>query len=166
MDALVGMAIAGAVAVLAGIGAWWYYRAEAADARPARAPADAQESDEDWAPAAVDETADPGSPRGRALVRELYALAVDARGTASAPPADTAAAPANPVLFEALRAWRAEQAAAQNVPAYCIFSQKALYALAAAAPKTESELAGIHGIGPKKLAQYGETLLDLVRQNA
>ncbi len=92
MDALVGMAIAGAVAVLAGIGAWWYYRAEAADARPARAPADAQESDEDWAPAAVDETADPGIPRGRALVRELYALAVDARGTASAPPADTAAA--------------------------------------------------------------------------
>ncbi len=79
---------------------------------------------------------------------------------------DTNSAPANPVLFEALRAWRAEQAAAQKVPAYCVFSQKALYALAAAAPKTEAELAGIHGIGPKKLAQYGEALLGVVRQNA
>ena len=52
------------------------------------------------------------------------------------------------------------------MPAYCVFSQKALYALAAAAPKTEADLAGIHGIGPKKLAQYGEALLGLVRQNA
>ena len=87
------------------------------------------------------------------------------KGKIPAAAIDTAAAPANPVLFEALRAWRAEQAAALKVPAYCIFSQKALYALAAAAPKTEAELAGIHGIGPKKLAQYGEALLDVVRQN-
>ncbi len=79
---------------------------------------------------------------------------------------DTSAAPANPVLFEALRAWRTEQAAAQQVPAYHLFSQKTLYALAAATPKTEAELSEIHGIGPKKLAQYGETLLGLVRQNA
>ncbi|MGD9781920.1 MAG: HRDC domain-containing protein, partial [Kiritimatiellia bacterium] len=79
---------------------------------------------------------------------------------------DTSAAPANPVLFEALRAWRAEQAAAKKLPAYCIFSQKALCALAAAAPKTEAELADIHGIGPKKIAEYGDALLDLVRQNA
>ena len=91
MDALVWMAVAGAVAVLAGIGAWWYHRADAADARAAIEPADAQESDEDWAPGEGDETADPGIPRGRALVRELYALSVDARGAASAPPADAAA---------------------------------------------------------------------------
>ncbi len=78
---------------------------------------------------------------------------------------DTTAAPANPALFEVLRAWRTEQAAAKQVPAYHIFSQKSLYALAAAAPKTLKELSGIHGVGPKKLAQYGETLLDLIRQN-
>ena len=88
------------------------------------------------------------------------------KGRTPAAAIDTTSAPANPVLFEALRAWRAEQAAAQKVPAYHLFSQKTLYALAAAAPKTEAELAGIHGIGPKKLAQYGEILLDLVRQNA
>ena len=88
------------------------------------------------------------------------------KGKTPAAAIDVSAAPANPVLFEALRAWRAEQAAAQKVPAYHLFSQKTLYALAAAAPKTEAELAGIHGIGPKKLAQYGAALLDLVRQNA
>ncbi|NCD23809.1 MAG: hypothetical protein EOL90_12870, partial [Spartobacteria bacterium] len=87
------------------------------------------------------------------------------KGKTPAAAIDTTAAPANPVLFEALRAWRAEQAAAKKLPAYCIFSQKALCALAAAAPKTPTELAGIHGIGPKKLEQYGATLLDLVRQN-
>ena len=104
--------------------------------------------------------------------RSAAALNVDpapkSRRKSNSPAAaiDTTSAPANPVLFEALRAWRAEQAAARKVPAYHLFSQKTLYALAAAAPKTEAELAGIHGIGPKKLAQYGEALLDLVRQNA
>ena len=88
------------------------------------------------------------------------------KGKTPAAAIDVSAAPANPVLFEALRAWRSEQAAAQKVPAFHLFSQKTLYALAAAAPKTEAELAGIHGIGPKKLAQYGAALLDLVRQNA
>ena len=88
------------------------------------------------------------------------------RGKTPAAAIDTSAAPANPVLFEALRAWRAEQAAAQKVPAYHLFSQKTLYALAAAAPKTETALSQIHGIGPKKLAQYGDALLDLVRQNS
>ncbi|HPJ57340.1 MAG TPA: HRDC domain-containing protein [Kiritimatiellia bacterium] len=78
---------------------------------------------------------------------------------------DTSAAPARPELFEALRAWRAAQAAARGVPAYHFFSQKTLYALAAAAPKTPADLSNIHGIGPKKIAQYGDALLDLVRQH-
>ncbi len=88
------------------------------------------------------------------------------KGKAADGAIDVAAAPANPVLFEALRAWRTEQAAAQKVPAYHLFSQKTLYALAAAAPKTPAELSEIHGIGPKKLVQYGAVLLELVRHNA
>ena len=88
------------------------------------------------------------------------------KGKVPAAAIDTSAAPANPVLFEALRAWRTEQAAALKVPAYHLFSQKTLYALAAAAPKTPAQLADIHGIGPKKLARYGEALLDLIRQNS
>lgn len=78
---------------------------------------------------------------------------------------DTSSAPANPALFDALRAWRTEQAAAQHVPAYHIFSQKTLHALAAAAPTTMDQLADLHGIGPGKLAQYGQALLDLIRQS-
>jgi len=79
---------------------------------------------------------------------------------------NTAAAPSNPALFEALRTFRTGQATEQGVPAYCIFSQKSLYALAAAAPKTRKELSDVHGIGPGKLAQYGEVLLDIVQQNS
>jgi PIF1-like helicase/HRDC domain len=77
---------------------------------------------------------------------------------------NTAAAPTHPVLFEALRAFRTEQATEQGVPAYCIFSQKSLYALAAAAPQTLKDLSDVHGIGPGKLAQYGEAILDIVQQ--
>ncbi len=83
----------------------------------------------------------------------------------AAVPANSAA-PVNPVLFEALRAWRAEQAGAQKIPAYCVLSQKALHAIAAAAPKDLPELATLHGIGPKKLAQYGEALLALIQRHA
>ena len=79
---------------------------------------------------------------------------------------DVSAAPANPALYEALRAWRTEQAAARQVPAYHLFSQKTLHALSAAAPKTLDQLAEIHGIGSRKLAQFGDALLDLVRQHA
>ncbi|MDY0144521.1 MAG: HRDC domain-containing protein [Kiritimatiellia bacterium] len=77
----------------------------------------------------------------------------------------TSAPPANPELFDVLREWRRDQAAELEVPAYRIFSQKALYALAAAAPTTEAQLATIHGIGPKKLASYGAAILDLIRQH-
>ena len=87
------------------------------------------------------------------------------KGKAPAAAIDTTSAPAHPELFEALRAWRTEQAAAQGVPAYHLFSQKTLYALAAAAPKTQADLSNIHGIGPKKLAQYGDALLDLVKRH-
>lgn len=103
-----------------------------------------------------------------ALQVEPAARAKKARrkGRAAAAPIDTSGAPANPALFEALRAFRTGQAAAQNVPAYHVFSQKTLYALAAAAPKTTPELADIHGIGPGKLARYGAALLALVQAHA
>lgn len=91
MDAVGWVAIAGTVAVLAGIGAWWALRADAADRRPPIDPADAQDIDEDWAPGDAGDVADTGIPRGRTLVRELYALAVDTKTAAPAPPAIAAA---------------------------------------------------------------------------
>ncbi len=65
-------------------------------------------------------------------------------------------------LFEALRAWRAEQARRQGVPAYIVFGDATLRAVASVRPGTLDELAGISGVGAKKLETYGEQLLEVV----
>lgn len=62
-------------------------------------------------------------------------------------------------VFEALRAWRAEQAREQGVPAYVIFHDATLREIAATAPASVAELGTISGIGEKKLATYGEGVL-------
>ncbi|WP_037674406.1 DNA helicase RecQ [Streptomyces griseus] len=61
--------------------------------------------------------------------------------------------------FEALRAWRAEQAREQGVPAYVIFHDATLREIAGVWPTSVRELGGISGIGEKKLATYGEGVL-------
>lgn len=62
-------------------------------------------------------------------------------------------------LFEALRAWRAEQAREQGVPAYVIFHDATLREIATTRPTSIRELGGIGGVGEKKLATYGEGVL-------
>ncbi|MER5751461.1 DNA helicase RecQ [Streptomyces sp. NPDC002088] len=61
--------------------------------------------------------------------------------------------------FEALRAWRAEQAREQGVPAYVIFHDATLREIATAWPTTVAQLGGISGVGEKKLATYGEGVI-------
>ncbi|WP_432032065.1 DNA helicase RecQ [Streptomyces antibioticus] len=61
--------------------------------------------------------------------------------------------------FEALRAWRAEQAREQGVPAYVIFHDATLREIATAWPTSVAQLGGIGGVGEKKLATYGEGVL-------
>ena len=65
-------------------------------------------------------------------------------------------------LFEALRAWRAEAAREQSVPAYIVFSDATLRAVATARPSSLAELDGIPGIGAKKREAYGEALVSVV----
>nr|WP_245563557.1 ATP-dependent DNA helicase UvrD2 [Longispora albida] len=65
-------------------------------------------------------------------------------------------------IYEQLRDWRAETAAAAKVPAYVVFTDATLVAIAEQLPTTESELVGIAGIGPRKLGLYGEAVLALV----
>jgi ATP-dependent DNA helicase RecQ len=65
-------------------------------------------------------------------------------------------------LFEALRSWRAGQAREQGVPAYIVFGDATLRAVAAARPASLSDLDGISGIGAKKREVYGEALLSVV----
>lgn len=62
-------------------------------------------------------------------------------------------------LFEKLRELRRELAAEQNVPAYVVFTDRALADMAARKPRTEAEFLEVHGVGEAKLARYGETFL-------
>ncbi|MEB4615727.1 DNA helicase RecQ [Leucobacter sp. M11] len=62
-------------------------------------------------------------------------------------------------LFEALRAWRAAEAKEQGVPAYIVFGDATLKALAVHRPSTPEGLNGITGIGEAKRARYGEAVL-------
>ncbi|WP_307167679.1 DNA helicase RecQ [Streptomyces rishiriensis] len=61
--------------------------------------------------------------------------------------------------FEALRAWRAEQAREQGVPAYVIFHDATLREIATAWPTSVEQLGGISGVGEKKLVTYGEGVI-------
>ncbi len=68
----------------------------------------------------------------------------------------------DPTLFEALRAWRAEQAKAQGVPAYVILHDKTLHELAARQPTSTDALLDVPGIGQAKAERYGAGLLEIV----
>ncbi|WP_369196089.1 DNA helicase RecQ [Streptomyces djakartensis] len=64
--------------------------------------------------------------------------------------------------FEALRAWRAEQAREQGVPAYVIFHDATLREIVLAWPASVAELGGISGVGEKKRVTYGEGVLEVL----
>ncbi|GGU51325.1 DNA helicase RecQ [Streptomyces daghestanicus] len=64
--------------------------------------------------------------------------------------------------FEALRAWRAEQAREQGVPAYVIFHDATLREIATVWPTSIGQLGGINGVGEKKLTTYGEGVLEVL----
>ena len=61
--------------------------------------------------------------------------------------------------FTALKAWRAEVAKEHNLPAYVIFHDSTLAAIAGQNPQSLDDLNGISGIGVKKLEAYGEEVL-------
>jgi len=61
--------------------------------------------------------------------------------------------------FEALKAWRAEVAREHNLPAYVVFHDATLAEMAQSHPDTLDALAGISGVGAKKLEAYGREIL-------
>jgi DNA helicase-2/ATP-dependent DNA helicase PcrA len=65
-------------------------------------------------------------------------------------------------LFERLRAWRSQAARSASVPAYVVFSDATLQAIAETRPASLRELSGLPGIGAKKLEQYGADVLATV----
>ena len=60
---------------------------------------------------------------------------------------------------ERLRAWRLERARQDGVPAYVVFHDDVLHAIADAKPSSLGELSQIAGVGPTKLERYGSAVL-------
>jgi ATP-dependent DNA helicase RecQ len=69
-------------------------------------------------------------------------------------------------VFEALRDWRAGVAKEQGMPAYIVFGDATLRALAEHRPATLDELDGITGIGAKKREAYGAAVLAVIAASA
>jgi DNA helicase-2/ATP-dependent DNA helicase PcrA len=69
-------------------------------------------------------------------------------------------------MLAALKAWRTTAAKAANVPAYVIFHDTTLAAVAAAMPRNEDELLALPGLGPVKASRYGEEILAVVAQHS
>lgn len=65
--------------------------------------------------------------------------------------------------FACLKAWRAEVAREHNLPAYVIFHDATLIAIAQRDPQKLIDLDGISGIGAKKLVAYGEEVLRAIK---
>ena len=65
-------------------------------------------------------------------------------------------------IFEELKAWRKEEAALQGVPAYLVFGNKTLNAIAIVKPDSHAALERIPGVGPAKLEAYGDAILKLL----
>ena len=71
---------------------------------------------------------------------------------------------ADEALFQSLRELRKSIADRQGVPAYIVFSDKTLRAVAEARPSTPQEFLAISGVGPLKLERYGDTFMELLAE--
>ena len=101
--------------------------------------------------------------RGIALRKDRAQPKGRRRGTAATTPAPLADLPGDALeRFESLRAWRAETAREQNVPAYVIFHDRTLREIALRRPSAMEELATVPGVGAAKLERYGAQLLEIL----
>ncbi len=68
--------------------------------------------------------------------------------------------------FEALRSWRLAEAREKDVPAFVVFTDATLVAIAEARPESLEQLGELAGIGSAKLERYGEAVLEIISDNA
>jgi DNA helicase-2/ATP-dependent DNA helicase PcrA len=106
-----------------------------------------------WTGAAPTGPADP-----RPALRASRAKLADARAGS-----DVALSPADQARFELLKEWRGRLARASAVPAYVIFSDATLKAIAVARPRSRDALLAISGVGPVKIERFGDDVLGIVR---
>ncbi|MBP1747579.1 MAG: ATP-dependent helicase RecQ [Deltaproteobacteria bacterium] len=67
-------------------------------------------------------------------------------------------------LFERLKSVRSELARKQSLPAYVIFNNRTLTEFATSLPDSLEEMENIHGVGQRKLEQYGEIFREIIRE--
>ncbi len=84
------------------------------------------------------------------------------RSNGAAPAGDRDLSPADTALFNALKEWRARVARASAVPAYVVFSDATLRAVATERPTSRDALLAISGIGPVKIERFGDDVLGIV----
>ncbi|KQY54356.1 ATP-dependent DNA helicase UvrD2 [Nocardioides sp. Root140] len=65
-------------------------------------------------------------------------------------------------LFARLKEWRRQRASDDGVPAYVVFTDKTLEAIAEVKPTADAQLLRISGVGATKIERYGEELLALI----
>jgi ATP-dependent DNA helicase RecQ len=118
-------------------------RREASRARPARAAAG---------------SAAAGSAAGGSMAGGSMAGGSMAGGSAAELP------PGAEPVFERLRAWRASVAKEQKLPAYVIFHDATLRAIAALRPSSLEELGTVSGVGQSKLTKFGDQVLEVVAE--
>ncbi|MGH7541378.1 MAG: HRDC domain-containing protein, partial [Gemmatimonadota bacterium] len=73
--------------------------------------------------------------------------------------ADRDRSPSHPV-FQRLRALRKRLADEQDLPAYIVFSDRALWEMIDRRPRSRAELLAVPGVGPAKLERYGDAFLE------
>jgi DNA helicase-2/ATP-dependent DNA helicase PcrA len=113
-----------------------------------------------------------GGRRSRRMSRFLEGIAPAAVASAPAKPkaaakeardaALAALSPEERAVFERLRDWRKERAAALGQPAYCVFTDATLHAISRARPTAGTELARLPGVGATKLDKFGAEVLAVV----
>jgi ATP-dependent DNA helicase RecQ len=84
------------------------------------------------------------------------------RKAAAAPVVRSLVSDEDAPLLSALKAQRRALAEAQRLPAYMIFPDRTLIEMAETRPQTLDAMAGITGVGAKKLESYGATFLEVI----
>jgi ATP-dependent DNA helicase RecQ len=78
------------------------------------------------------------------------------------PPRDEPPTVYDQPLYERLRAWQVETARQLDIPPFFVLHDATLQRIATTPPVSLDELRAIKGIGPRKLEQYGQAILDVV----
>jgi DNA helicase-2/ATP-dependent DNA helicase PcrA len=106
-----------------------------------------------------------GAPTGTDQLARARARVRDAKGRQPPKRGDGYPEP-DPELLAALVEWRRNLARASGVPAYVIFHDSTLAAVAGARPRTRRALLALPGIGQVKVERHGEALLEIVNGHA